>query len=243
MVFRTTSSTIRWPVTQNSKPCFVTINNFTSSMTTILHRSAWPKHVWRLQNLSTRIGSIVTELFCFLAFFMDLRPFLALSCLGYPLERVQILSNTRFWWAHWSPSLTHLHVQSSARSIVDLRWSVLLSSMLWKNLTSPDPNYAFTSRTLPKLLELADQTNPGRTNAIDGDISPFIRRGGKLLTYVGLAGKSVILVHPRIWAHMDTESLNNFRSYHPKWFGEIGPVFTKRQSSFVHTFCWFDCQR
>ncbi|GAA5936110.1 uncharacterized protein JCM15063_002712 [Sporobolomyces koalae] len=37
-----------------------------------------------------------------------------------------------------------------------------------------------------RLIKIADETDPGQTNAIDGDISPFLKRG-KLITYVGLA--------------------------------------------------------
>ena len=40
---------------------------------------------------------------------------------------------------------------------------------------------------LERLLHLADGTDPGQTNAIDGYIQPFFNRGGKLLTYVGLS--------------------------------------------------------
>ncbi|GAA6061897.1 hypothetical protein JCM10212_004715 [Sporobolomyces blumeae] len=37
-----------------------------------------------------------------------------------------------------------------------------------------------------KLIKIADATDPGQTNAIEGDISAFLKHG-KLLTYVGLA--------------------------------------------------------
>jgi hypothetical protein len=37
-----------------------------------------------------------------------------------------------------------------------------------------------------KLIKIADETDPGQTNAIEGDISAFLKRG-KLATYVGLA--------------------------------------------------------
>lgn len=39
---------------------------------------------------------------------------------------------------------------------------------------------------LERLIKIADATDPGQTNAIDGNIKPFLKRG-KLLTYVGLA--------------------------------------------------------
>lgn len=39
---------------------------------------------------------------------------------------------------------------------------------------------------LEELLAIADVTDPGQTNAIDGHIAPYLKRG-KLITYVGLA--------------------------------------------------------
>ncbi|KAK4701386.1 feruloyl esterase, partial [Phenoliferia sp. Uapishka_3] len=39
---------------------------------------------------------------------------------------------------------------------------------------------------LERLLKVADETDPGQTNAIDADIEPFLKRG-KLITYVGLS--------------------------------------------------------
>ncbi|GAA5825467.1 hypothetical protein JCM5353_005313 [Sporobolomyces roseus] len=37
-----------------------------------------------------------------------------------------------------------------------------------------------------KLIKIADETDPGQTNAIEGDISDFLKHG-KLITYVGMA--------------------------------------------------------
>ncbi|EGG08828.1 uncharacterized protein MELLADRAFT_47660 [Melampsora larici-populina 98AG31] len=42
---------------------------------------------------------------------------------------------------------------------------------------------------ITRMRPIADKTNPGQTNAIDGNILPFINRGGKLMTYTGMAGQ------------------------------------------------------
>ncbi|GAA5981994.1 hypothetical protein JCM5350_000606, partial [Sporobolomyces pararoseus] len=49
-----------------------------------------------------------------------------------------------------------------------------------------------------KLIKIADETDPGQTNAIDGNLKPFIDNGGKLITYVGLAD-TLIPTGPTIW--------------------------------------------
>ncbi|KAK4054152.1 hypothetical protein OIV83_001177 [Microbotryomycetes sp. JL201] len=53
------------------------------------------------------------------------------------------------------------------------------------NNTKVGPFYA-NETEIERLLKIADATDPGQTNAIKADISPFLRRG-KLITYVGLA--------------------------------------------------------
>ncbi|KAM0789566.1 hypothetical protein ACM66B_000376 [Microbotryomycetes sp. NB124-2] len=53
------------------------------------------------------------------------------------------------------------------------------------NNTKVGPFYA-NETEIERLLKIADATNPGQTNAIKADISPYLKRG-KLITYVGLA--------------------------------------------------------
>lgn len=53
---------------------------------------------------------------------------------------------------------------------------------------------------ITRLLRIADATDPGQTNAIDPNISPFFKRGGKLITYVGLAD-TLIPSGSSIWYH------------------------------------------
>lgn len=48
-------------------------------------------------------------------------------------------------------------------------------------------DYQFTPQEVARLVKIADQTDPGKYN-VNGDISPFIKRGGKLMTYVGMSG-------------------------------------------------------
>ncbi|KAM0789565.1 hypothetical protein ACM66B_000375 [Microbotryomycetes sp. NB124-2] len=58
-------------------------------------------------------------------------------------------------------------------------------------------NYQVLNRTVPstltaneteiqRLLKIADATDPGQANAFKADISPYFKKGGKLITYVGL---------------------------------------------------------
>ncbi|SGZ12064.1 BQ5605_C028g10475 [Microbotryum silenes-dioicae] len=54
------------------------------------------------------------------------------------------------------------------------------------NKTSPQPLMVNSEAEFEKLLKIADDTDPGQTNAIDPDISKFLSRG-KLITYVDLA--------------------------------------------------------
>jgi hypothetical protein len=49
----------------------------------------------------------------------------------------------------------------------------------------------FTQSALLDLVKIADATNPGQTTAIDGDITPFIERGGKLIGFVGTADQLI----------------------------------------------------
>lgn len=68
------------------------------------------------------------------------------------------------------------------------------------NLTSINTEYNFTSESLLEMISVADRTNPGQANAIDGNILPFIKRGGKLMTYVGMADP-LIPSRSSIWYH------------------------------------------
>jgi hypothetical protein len=47
------------------------------------------------------------------------------------------------------------------------------------------------------LIKIADETDPGQTNAIEGDISAFLKHG-KLMTYVGMAD-TLIPTGSTIW--------------------------------------------
>ncbi|EGG05711.1 uncharacterized protein MELLADRAFT_107365 [Melampsora larici-populina 98AG31] len=74
------------------------------------------------------------------------------------------------------------------------------------NFTRINTEYKFTSKSLLEMLAVADHTNPGQANAIDGNILPFIQRGGKLMTYTGMAGFPLLadpLIPSRssIWYH------------------------------------------
>ena len=51
---------------------------------------------------------------------------------------------------------------------------------------------------LERLVAIADATDPGQANAIEGDLAPFFVRGAKLLTYVGLAD-TLIPAGSTIW--------------------------------------------
>ncbi|KAH9814713.1 Tannase/feruloyl esterase [Melampsora americana] len=68
------------------------------------------------------------------------------------------------------------------------------------NFTSINTEYKFTSRSLLEMISVADKTNPGQANAIDGNILPFIKRGGKLMTYTGMADP-LIPSRSSIWYH------------------------------------------
>ncbi|SDA03112.1 BZ3500_MvSof-1268-A1-R1_Chr11-1g03310 [Microbotryum saponariae] len=74
------------------------------------------------------------------------------------------------------------------------------------NKTSPQPLTVNSEAELEKLLKIADDTDPGQTNAIDPDISKFLS-GGKLMTYVGLSdnvipARSSLLYHDRVKAKL-----------------------------------------
>ncbi|KAL8283907.1 hypothetical protein RQP46_005339 [Phenoliferia psychrophenolica] len=72
---------------------------------------------------------------------------------------------------------------------------------------------------LEALLKIADATDPGQTNAIDGYISSFLKRG-KLLTYVGMAD-TLIPSGSSIWYYEHVrESLK-----YPKHLGDSYRLF------------------
>ncbi|RDW63653.1 hypothetical protein BP6252_11198 [Coleophoma cylindrospora] len=54
------------------------------------------------------------------------------------------------------------------------------------NYVLDDPNWDWTTYNY-SVVQIADALNPGGTNAVNFDISPFHARGGKLLHYHGLA--------------------------------------------------------
>ncbi|SDA03118.1 BZ3500_MvSof-1268-A1-R1_Chr11-1g03313 [Microbotryum saponariae] len=73
------------------------------------------------------------------------------------------------------------------------------------NKTSVQP-FNVTEAELEKLLKIADDTDPGQTNAIDPDIGAFLKRN-KLMTYVGLADNFIpagttLLYHDRVKAKL-----------------------------------------
>ncbi|GAA6019183.1 hypothetical protein JCM11491_001408 [Sporobolomyces phaffii] len=53
-----------------------------------------------------------------------------------------------------------------------------------QNLTTVGAFNVSSQVEFEKLIKIADETDPGQTNAIEGDISAFLKRG-KLVTYVG----------------------------------------------------------
>jgi feruloyl esterase len=54
------------------------------------------------------------------------------------------------------------------------------------NYVLDDPSWDWKTYNY-SVVQIADSRNPGDTNAVDFDISPFYARGGKLLHYHGLA--------------------------------------------------------
>ncbi|KAK4054153.1 hypothetical protein OIV83_001178 [Microbotryomycetes sp. JL201] len=58
---------------------------------------------------------------------------------------------------------------------------------LYQVLNKTQPSTLNANETeIQRLLKIADATDPGQTNAYKADISPFFKKGGKLITYVGL---------------------------------------------------------
>ncbi|SCV73386.1 BQ2448_7312 [Microbotryum intermedium] len=84
------------------------------------------------------------------------------------------------------------------------------------NRTSVQPFTVKSEADFEKLLKIADDTDPGQTNAINPDIRGFLSRG-KLITYVGLADTliptgSTILYHERVKAKLGSVD-NSFRLF------------------------------
>ncbi|KAM0746067.1 tannase and feruloyl esterase [Meredithblackwellia eburnea MCA 4105] len=71
-----------------------------------------------------------------------------------------------------------------------------------------------------KLLKIADETDPGQTNAIDGYIEPYLKRG-KLLTYVGLAD-TLIPTGSSLWYYEHVRQSLNY----PSNLGDSYRLFT-----------------
>ncbi|SDA01337.1 BZ3500_MvSof-1268-A1-R1_Chr10-1g02588 [Microbotryum saponariae] len=84
------------------------------------------------------------------------------------------------------------------------------------NKTSPQGFSVESEADFEKLLKIADDTDPGQTNAINPDIRGFLSRG-KLITYVGLSDNlippgSTLLYHDRVKATLGNVD-NSFRLF------------------------------
>ena len=79
-----------------------------------------------------------------------------------------------------------LNTDSSIPSSYGTSW---ISSMVLNLSTSTSTSYNWSSPSLwnVSIVHLGDSLDPGNANADDFDISPFAKRGGKLIHYHGLA--------------------------------------------------------
>lgn len=88
-------------------------------------------------------------------------------------------------------------------------------------------NRTFTSADLLKLLPKADATNPGLITVDDYNITAFIKRGGKLITYVGLAdplipAQSTIYHHEKVRQTLGMDPRDSFRLFTVPGLGHCG---------------------
>lgn len=95
------------------------------------------------------------------------------------------------------------------------------------NFTSINTEFNVTSKSLLEMLSVADTTNPGQSNAIDGNILPFIKRGGKLMTYTGLAdplipSRSSIWYHERVKKTLGRDPRESYRLFSVPGMGHCG---------------------
>ncbi|EGG01991.1 uncharacterized protein MELLADRAFT_91750 [Melampsora larici-populina 98AG31] len=95
------------------------------------------------------------------------------------------------------------------------------------NLTSVTRDNNFTSKGIIEMLSVADQTDPGKCNAIDGNILPFIQRGGKLMTYTGMSdplipSRSSIWYHGQVKKALGRDPRESYRLFPVPGMGHCG---------------------
>lgn len=92
---------------------------------------------------------------------------------------------------------------------------------------------------LTRLIRIADATDPGQTNAIDPNIAPFFKRGGKLITYVGMAD-GLIPSGSSVWYHeyvkqtlQDKKLDDSFRFFEIPGMGHCRSVSRRRDTELI----------
>lgn len=94
------------------------------------------------------------------------------------------------------------------------------------NFTEVDTDYEFTPQEVARLVKIADSTDPGQYN-VNGDISPYIKRGGKLMTYVGMSdpiipSRASIMFHDRVKNNLGIDPRDSYRLFAVPGMGHCG---------------------
>ncbi|KAF8072296.1 hypothetical protein FPV67DRAFT_1667721 [Lyophyllum atratum] len=114
--------------------------------------------------------------------------------------------------------LVLLHANSSAsfispalRDITEilLTGEIPPPSRDWSRCTiSNDSNYDFTDFGLKDICALADRINPGGISTLDGNLSAFEKRAGKLITYHGRRDEYIASRNSKRVYNLISESLS-----------------------------------